>query len=98
MVVIIQVAELVMATDTRARASTVPVGGKCCVAGGPNGVSCGNSQHRKGISIHHFPHKVKDRERHLLWVPAFVRSTGLTGFRQTNLFCVGFILTMPVTQ
>ena len=51
MVVIFQFAELVMATDTRARASTVPVGGKHCVAGGPNGVSCGNSQHTKGISI-----------------------------------------------
>ena len=72
MVVIIQFAELVMATDTRARASTVPVGGKRCVAGGPNRVSCGNSQHTKGISIHHFPRKVKDHEQHLLWV-RFVR-------------------------
>ena len=54
------------------RASTVPVGGKRCVAGGPNGVSCGNSQHTKGVSIHHFPSKIKDRERHLQWV-RFVR-------------------------
>ncbi len=61
-----------MATTACSRASTVPVGGKRCVAGGPNGVSCGNSQHTKGISIHHFPHKVKDWERHLLWV-RFVR-------------------------
>ena len=61
-----------MAANACSRASTVPVGGKRCVAGGPNGVSCGNSQHMKGVSIHHFPSKVKDRERHLQWV-RFVR-------------------------
>ena len=40
-------------------------GGKRCVAGGPNLVSCGNSQYSDGISIHLFPDKEKDRAK---WV------------------------------
>ena len=47
-------------------------GGKRCVAGGPNLVSCGNSQYSDGISVHLFPDKEKDRARHLKWVQ-FVR-------------------------
>ena len=44
------------------------VSGKRCVAGGPSGISCGNSQHSPDISIHHFPHKIKYRNRHIQWV------------------------------
>ncbi len=43
-------------------------GGQYCVAGYANGVSCQNGQHTKGISIHEFPKKMKDRKRHKAWV------------------------------
>ena len=46
--------------------------GKRCVAGGPGGVSCGNSQYTLGKSIHHFPDKNKYPERFSKWV-RFVR-------------------------
>ena len=46
--------------------------GQCCVAGGPGGVSCGNSQHTAGISIHIFPNRKKDSRWFRLWV-LFVR-------------------------
>ena len=38
--------------------------GKWCVAGGPNGVSCGNCQYS--------PNRIKDHKRHMQWVH-FVR-------------------------
>ena len=47
-------------------------GGKRCVAGGPNLVSCGNSQYTDGVSVHLFPDKEKDNARHQKWVQ-FVR-------------------------
>jgi hypothetical protein len=47
-------------------------GGKYCVAGGPNNVSCTNGQHTKEHSIHHFPNATKEPERHAKWVK-FVR-------------------------
>ena len=47
-------------------------GGKRCVAGGPNGESCGNGQHTPGGSIHHFPHQEKEPDRYMHWV-RFVR-------------------------
>ena len=43
-------------------------GGKQCVAGGRNSISCANSQHTPGISIHHFPDKNKDYERYRQWI------------------------------
>ena len=43
-------------------------GGKRCVAGGPNGESCGNSQYTPGGSIHHFPHQAKEPSRYMQWV------------------------------
>ena len=46
--------------------------GQRCVTGGPGGVSCGNSQHTAGISIHRFPNRKKDSRRFRLWVH-FVR-------------------------
>ena len=49
-----------------------PRGGKCCVAGGPNNVSCTNGQYTKGVSIHNFPNANKEPERHGAWVK-FVR-------------------------
>ena len=42
--------------------------GKRCVAGGPGGISCGSSQHTAGISIHHFPNRIKDQRRFRLWI------------------------------
>ena len=44
-----------------------PRGGKRCVAGGPNQVSCANSQHTDGISMHMFPSETKDRQRQRKW-------------------------------
>ena len=49
-----------------------PRGGKYCVAGGPNNISCTNSQHTEGVSIHRFPNAKKEPERHAKWVK-FVR-------------------------
>ena len=45
----------VMATGMKYAASSIREGEKRCVARGPNGISCGNSQHTPGMSIHHFP-------------------------------------------
>ena len=47
-------------------------GGQYCVAGRPNGISCTNGQYTEGKSIHEFPHKEKDKNRHQAWV-RFVR-------------------------
>ena len=47
-------------------------GGKYCVAGGPNYVSCTNSQHTEGVSIHRFPNAKKEPQRHAKWVK-FIR-------------------------
>ena len=38
-------------------------GGKRCVAGGPNLVSCANNQHTEGISMHLFPNEETDEKR-----------------------------------
>ncbi len=57
-----------MASTSKSR----PHGGKYCVAGGPNNVSCKNSQHTEGVSIHNFPSAKKEPERHSKWV-RFVR-------------------------
>ena len=43
-------------------------GGRFCVAGIPNGISCTNGQHIEGKSIHTFPLKEKDGKRHQAWV------------------------------
>ena len=43
-------------------------GGKRCVAGGRSSISCANSQHTPGISIHQFPDKNKDYERYKQWI------------------------------
>ena len=42
------------------------------MAGLPNGISCTNGQHTEEKSVHMFPLKEKDRNRHLAWV-RFVR-------------------------
>ena len=42
------------------------------MAGLPNGISCTNGQHTEGKSVHTFPLKEKDRNRHQAWV-RFVR-------------------------
>ena len=42
--------------------------GQRCVAGGQDGVSCGNSQHTAGITIHRFPNRKKDSGQFRLWV------------------------------
>ena len=42
------------------------------MAGGPNGESCGNSQHTPGGSIHHFPDREKEPQRYMQWI-RFVR-------------------------
>ena len=47
-------------------------GGLYCVTGLPNGISCTNGQNTEGKFVHTFPHKEKDRKRHLAWV-RFVR-------------------------
>ena len=49
-----------------------PDGGKRCVAGGPNGESCGNSQRTPGGSIHHFPDREKEPQRYVQWI-SFIR-------------------------
>ena len=59
-------------TANMSASSTVRETGKRCVAGGPGKISCGNSQHTPGVSIHHFPNKDKEKNRHMQWV-RFVR-------------------------
>ena len=39
----------------RINSDKLPRGGRRYVAGGPNLVSCSNSQHTEGISMHLFP-------------------------------------------
>ena len=46
--------------------------GKQCVAGGPNGMSCGNCKYSSNISVHKFPNRIKNYKRHMQWVH-FVR-------------------------
>ena len=43
-------------------------GGKRCVAGGPNLVSCANNQQTDGISMHLFPNEETDQQRRKKWV------------------------------
>ena len=43
-------------------------GGKRCVAGGPNGESCGNSQRTPGGFFHHFPDREKEAQRYMQWI------------------------------
>ena len=50
----------VMASCTTGRVSTKS-SGRYCVAGGPHGVSCKNSQSTEGISMHRFPKVKNDR-------------------------------------
>ena len=38
-------------------------GGKLCVAGGPNLVSCANNHRMEGISMHLFPNEETDQQR-----------------------------------
>ena len=38
------------------------------MSGLPNGICCTNDQHTEGKSVHTFPLKEKDRERHQAWV------------------------------
>ena len=47
-------------------------GGKRCVAGGPNLVSCANNHRMEGISMHLFPRKETDAQRRKKWIN-FVR-------------------------
>ena len=39
-----------------------------CIAGGPNLVSCANSQHTEGIPMHLFPKEETDPQRQRKWV------------------------------
>ena len=59
-------------TSSHAMSSTNPRGGRYCVAGGPNGQSCKNSQFSDGISMHKFPHNERRRDLHQQWL-RFVR-------------------------
>ena len=43
-------------------------GGKRCVAGGPNLVSCANNHRMEGISMHLFPNEEKDQQRRKKWI------------------------------
>lgn len=52
----------------RINSDKLPRGGRRCVAGGPNLVSCANSQHTEGISIHLFPKEETDPQRRRKWV------------------------------
>ena len=57
-----------MASDQEGLGSRRSSGRKYCVAGGPGGVSCINSQYTEGVSIHHFPDQNKDKYLYLKWV------------------------------
>ena len=46
--------------------------GRSCVAGGPGGVSCTNTQYTQGISVHVFPSAEKDHKKRQEWI-RFVR-------------------------
>ena len=52
----------------RTNSDKLPREGRRCVAGGPNLVSCTNSQHTEGISMHLFPKEETDRQRQRKWV------------------------------
>ena len=43
-------------------------GGKRCVAGGPNQISCANDSKTEGMSMHLFPNKETEPQRHRKWV------------------------------
>ena len=61
-------------------------GGKRCVAGGPNLVSCANNQHTEGISMHLFPNEETDQKRQKKWVN-FVHKQR-PGFHATATSCL----------
>ena len=52
----------------RTNSDKLPRGGRRCVAGSPNLVSCTNSQHTEGISMHLFPKEETDLQRRRKWV------------------------------
>ena len=52
----------------RTNSDKLPRGGRRCVAGSPNLVSCANSQHTEGISMHLFPKEETDPQRRRKWV------------------------------
>ena len=62
------------------------------MASRPNGISCKNGQYTEGKSIHEFPHKEKDKNRHQAWV-RFVQNIGLIGAAPILLF---FALTISM--
>ena len=43
-------------------------GGRSCVAGGPGGQSCKNTQFMEGVSIHTFPDKNSDLGRYWIYI------------------------------
>ena len=64
-----------------------PHGGKYCVAGGPNNVSCTNGQHTEGVSIHTFPNANKEPERHGVWVKFVRKHRPSWNPSQTSVLC-----------
>ena len=61
-------------------------GGKRCVAGGPNLVSCANNHRMEGISMHLFPREETDAQRRKKWIN-FVRKHR-PGFQATPTSCL----------
>ena len=61
-------------------------GGKSCVAGGPNLVSCANTNKIERISMHLFPHKETGLQRRQKWVN-FVRKHR-SGFHASATSCL----------
>ncbi len=61
-------------------------GGKRCVAGGPNLVSCANDSKTEGISMHLFPNEETDAQRRNKWVK-FVHKHR-PGFHATATSCL----------
>ena len=59
--------------------SLKPRGGQSCCAGGPNGISCTNTQFTVGISIHRFPKNIKVRKQ---WIDFVQRHR--SGWEPTN--------------
>ena len=64
--------------------SSKPGGGQSCSAGGPNGLSCRNRQHTKGISIHRFPKNPKVRKQ---WIDFVQRHRSGWKPTDTSILC-----------
>ena len=61
--------------------------GRSCVAGGPNGESCKNTQYTQDVSIHTFPNRSSQPSRHMQWVKYVRRHRPGWQASQSSILC-----------